>query len=674
MKVTFPPKAAWVLDVEVYRNYFLVGFKNVETGKVLSVEIEGAGSQLNSEDAEWLRDFLRSKRTVGFNSKPFDLPIIYAAIEGHPVSTLKAIANEIIDEGTRPWLLEEAYGFKVPRFLDHIDLIEVAPGKASLKIYNGRLHGRRMQDLPIPPDALLSKQDVEIVYDYWKNDLDATILLFTSLSEQLALRTSMSEEYGIDLRSKSDAQVAESVIREQVAQIIGSTPQRPDIRPGTHYRYKTPAFIRFRHPDLRAILRDIESASFQVGPSGKIIIPKALSDADILLGDGIYRLGIGGLHSSEQKQAIVADADHVLIDRDVTSYYPAIIINLGLYPKHLGWAFLKVYKRIVKRRIKAKSDAALIQEEIKELEAPLKGRNESGPSLVQERIDELNTILKTLTATADSLKITINGSFGKFGNIWSILCSPDLLIQTTITGQLSLLMLIEWLLEIGVRVVSANTDGIVIYCHRSLIPKMDDIVRKWEETTAFDTEATEYKAIYSRDVNNYVAVYKSPKKDPCKTKGAFAKTGFQKNPTNEICVEAAIAHIVEGKSLYRTIRECTDIRKFVTVRAVQGGAIWGVREYEVERFSEKTGRRLKSGVGYDTSSSDYLGKAIRWYYSNKVSGSIHYKTNGNKVPRSDGARPCMELPDVIPDDIDYGWYVKEARKILEGIGFYEELI
>ena len=37
---------------------------------------------------------------------------------------------------------------------------------------------------------------------------------------------------------------------------------------------------------------------------------------------------------------------------------------------------------------------------------------------------------------ANALKIVVNGSFGKFGSRYSILYSPDLMLQVTITGQL----------------------------------------------------------------------------------------------------------------------------------------------------------------------------------------------------------------------------------------------
>lgn len=638
-----------VFDIEIYKNFFCVIFLDINSGEVFSWEMV-PGERL---DRERLRRFVSKHLIIGFNSANFDLPVLFGAIAGLSVETLKQIADDIIVGGMKPWDVERQYGIKIPRDLNHIDLIEVAPGKASLKIYNGRLHGKRMQDLPIEPDAALTPREMDVTYDYCLNDLQATKLLYTSLLPQIELRRTMSKEYGIDLRSKSDAQVAEAVIKGEVGEILGETPKRPEIAPGTSYDYHIPDYIRYEGAELNAILDVIEDTKFRVAPSGKILMPKALSEAKIRIANGVYRMGIGGLHSSEQCAAHVTDDDYILIDRDVASYYPRIIINLGLFPRHMGRAFLKVYNRIVERRLGAKSNAGAVKKEIKALEETLKqtkgNANHTGPSLMEERLAELKAELKRFETEADSLKITINGSFGKFGSKWSALYSPQLLIQTTITGQLSLLMFIERLELAGITVVSANTDGIVIKCPRRLKDRLDQIVKEWERDTGFETDEALYSAIYSRDVNNYIAV----KTDGThKGKGAYAKTGMMKNPANAICVDAVVEYITKGTPISQTIRQCEDLTKFVTVRTVQGGA---------------------------TKDGEYLGKAIRWIYSTETDTAIHYRKANktgthNKVPKSDGARPIMELPDEFPTDIDYGWYIREARSILQDIGLESDLI
>ena len=42
--------------------------------------------------------------------------------------------------------------------------------------------------------------------------------------------------------------------------------------------------------------------------------------------------------------------------------------------------------------------------------------------------------------------------------------------------------------------------------------------------------------------------------------------------------------------------------------------------------------------------------------------------DGNRVSSSEGACPCMELPDELPDNIDYERYEREAYAILHDIG------
>lgn len=591
-----------VLDTEVYRDYFLAMLRDVATGVVAVFEkFEG-----NALDVEGLRAILRRDCIVTFNGNSYDLLVLALALSGASNEVIKAGSDAIIKTNLRSWQFEREFNVKIPKSINHVDLIEVAPGVASLKIYGGRLHCHKMQELPIDPDDLIRPgHPFETDYrnrlvEYCGNDLGVTTALYNHLLPNIQLREQMGKMYGLDLRSKSDAQIAEAVIGKEVAKIKGQEVKRPTIAAGTSFRYLAPDFIRFTTPPLQVVAELIAGLDFVIPATGGVAMPKALADYKIKIGNGVYRMGIGGLHSSEKCSAHVADADTLLIDRDVDSYYPRIILNTGLAPAHMGPAFTTVYNTIVDRRLAAKAA----------------GR----------------------TVEADALKITVNGSFGKFGNKWSILFAPQLMIQTTVTGQLALLMLIESLEAEGIRVVSANTDGVVIKCPVSLIPVMDLCVWEWETLTGFTTSATEYRAIYSRDVNNYIALKKG---GGAKLKGAFAPVGLQKNPTNEICTGAVVKYLMDGTPVEDSIRACTDPRKFVSVRQVKGGAV-------------KHGQPI--------------GKALRWYYSIAAIGAMQYKLNGNKVPLSDGALPMMQLPDTIPADLDTDWYITEAHSILKDIG------
>ncbi len=665
-------KVVEVFDSEIYRNYFLVGFMNILTDEVVSVEVEGEKNSLSKSDRLWLRDQMRKRRTIGFNSINFDLPIIYGAIAGLTCLELKQMANDIIEGGMKHWEVADAYGIDIPRNLDHIDLFEVVPGKTSLKILNGRLHGKRMQDLPIPHDSRLTEDDIEVVYEYWKNDLQATKLLHSNLKEQIDLRIDIGRRNDMDLRSKSDAQVAEAMIKHQVTQILGFAPKRPEVK-NTKFRYQIPSYIRFKSRQMNDILDRLEEWDFRLSAkSSKVLMPDFLSESEILIGDAIYRMGIGGLHSTEKCSVHFADKKTILKDVDVESYYPRIILNGRLMPMHIGKAFLKVYKGIVDRRLAAKAKLKEIRGEIKALKSSIAKSNQPS-ELMQEKLAALEIEEHKWDVEQGGLKIAINGSFGKFGSAYSALFAPELMIAVTLTGQLALLMLIERIERAGIPVVSGNTDGIVIKCPIDREEELNQIIRDWEEDTDFKTEETRYEALYAASVNNYVALKTG---GGMKRKGHYAKSGLEekKNPTFDICAEAICDLIEKGIPITKTIRECRDIRKFVTVRKVNDGAIFGVKEVEFERISEKTGKRLKPGTEFDASEAEYLGAAIRWYQSTCGLGAIHYKSNNNMVPKSEGARPLMTLTDEFPKDVDFGWYVRSARQMLKDIGYDRELV
>lgn len=600
-----------VCDIELYSNYFLCAFRSVTTKKC--IYFEEAGPQLN-----WI---LHNFQIVTFNGNGYDLPILALALAGKTIAELKHATNMIIQQEIKPWLVLSA--FKVEQLeIDHIDLIEVCPLRASLKIYGGRLHAPQMRDLPFHPDSELTPDQIQILKFYCINDLVTTDVVLQNLTEQLAIRKEMSTKYGIDLRSKSDAQIAEAVIKSELTR-MGSKPKRPELACGKAYSYNVPKYIKYRSPVLIELLEDVKKARFIMSETGKIISPNQLIDPSswgkpdkkkkprkFELFGKTYAVGIGGLHSNEKSVSHKAGNGFTIKDFDVTSYYPECISNQNLHPEHLGMNFLNIYRSLISRRITAKKNGNKLE--------------------------------------ADMLKIVVNGSFGKFGSMWSILFAPQLLIQTTLTGQLAILMMVEQLNHKGIEVISANTDGVVMKYPDVMEDIVQSTVKEWENQTGFKTEETEYTAIYARDVNCYVAIKPNGK---AKLKGGLLSNPwnspgeeifrFHKNPTNTICVDAVVAYLTKGTKIETTIRESKDFTKFVTVRVVKGGGV-------------------KNGI--------YLGKAVRWYYSTGANGDIVYALSGNKVPKSDGAEPCLQMPHEFPDDVDYGRYENDAYQILKEIG------
>ena len=604
-----------VYDSEIYPNYYLAAFMSIESGKAIYFEMTPS-KPLDIVRMRWvLENFL----TIGFNSAEFDNTIAALALDGKDLEQLKLATQQIIAEQIKAWLVMRS--FKVRRLkVNHIDLYNVAPLDASLKIYGGRLHVPRMQDLPFKFDSWLTDAQIDVVRDYCVgSDLVTTAFLYMELEEHISLREKMTLQFGTDLRSKSDAQVAEAVIVHELTRINFGKPERVEIPVGTSYKYKMPAFVKFQTPMMQEVSAIVANALFVVGENGSVDTPAEIKCLKIPIANGVYKMGIGGLHSQESQVAHVADENTLLIDRDVASYYPSIILNLGLYPQHLGTSFLTVYKTLVDRRLEAKAKAS--DKKLSESE---------------------RTSWKII---ADALKITINGSFGKLGNKYSVLYSPDLLTQVTMTGQLCLLMLVERAELAGFTVCSGNTDGLLFKVAKTRKPEFDTLLAQWEKETGFVTEEAEYKALYARDVNNYIAVKADGK---TKVKGAYSERGsalnsvLSKNPENLICSDAAINLLSKGIPIVDTIHSCKDIRRFATVRTVKGGAV-------------------KDGV--------FLGKAVRWYYATNQTGEMVYASSGNKVPRSEGAKPLLDLPAQFPADVNLNWYEKEAVEILKEVAF-----
>ena len=611
-----------VCDVECYNNYFLVKFKRILTGDILYFE-KFNNSDLNRQN---ILHIINKYTLVTFNGNAYDQVIIEAACQGFSNESLKKISDSLIGEkgkrGLQAWQARKQFGVGQLE-CDHIDLIEVAPLTASLKIYGGRLHSPKLQDLPIEPSAIIEESETKDLRDYCDNDLDVTERLFRQLESEIDLRIAMSKEYGVDLRSKSDAQIAEAVIKKEMDDNYGVVPKRPKVESGTTYRYKAPTNLTFNSEILQDVFRQYTTLPFIVSDSGYVEFnfemnendklksgknkgnfPESKKKMKFLIGSTKYTVGIGGLHSCE-KSIRHDNEKHILRDYDVASYYPRIILNNKLFPKHIGEPFLKIYNSLVERRLKAKKE---------------------GNKAVNE-----------------SLKITINGSFGKLGSKWSCLYSPDLMLQVTVTGQLSLLMLIERLELAGIPVVSANTDGIVVKMKPEQETLAEEIVEDWQFDTDYELESNDYISLNSRDINNYIAV----KKEGSKGKGAYAEQRdryykLRSNPNNDICNEAVKEFLKDGTSIEKTIMECEDITKFLSLRTVNGGAV-------------------KDG--------NIIGKAIRWYYGSDELDAIFYSTNGNKVPKSEGGVPIMNLPSTFPTDVDFNWYIKEANRILKDIGW-----
>jgi len=578
-------------DTETFPNFFCLNVQVVETMDRVCV---------HSDEPNWVQKLIKVMSSdltfVGFNSYSFDQVVIAAATAGATPEQIKQLANIIIEQEMRPWQAYRKYRLPEPTY-DHIDLIEVAPGTfSSLKAYGARMNMPVLQDLPYEHDRVLTDDEKQEVIKYCWNDVETTISLFKWLEKEMLIRVDMGKEYGIDMRSKSDTQMAEAGFVKRLN--IG---RKENVVPYS-VRYKAPSFITFEREDLQKLLIDIQEHEYIMNQkTGHVTLPEFLEKEHVLIGQGKYQLGVGGIHSAHDKKVCHAiGGDYFITDIDAASYYPTIMINSNLIPQNTGQAFIDEYKAIYRRRLEAKRTGD--------------------------------------KATNETLKISLNGTFGKTASRWSPLYSPDLMIAITLTGQLTLLSMIEQIEKRGATVLSANTDGIAIGGTKLQMQAIAQYVEEFSKLSGFEFEYTPYRVLAMKDVNNYIAVKMDRK---TKAKGLYAPPDLKKNPTAPVCAKAVAEWLARGTPFMDTIKNA-QFTDFLSARSVTGGAVQG---------------------------DHYLGRVVRWYAStDKSLPPLTYKKNGNKVPKTDGCRAAMIIDNKIPDDLDYTWYLKETIETAVDVG------
>ena len=406
------------LDIECFHNWFLVGITDSATG----IEWDFQMVPGNPLDVASIEALLRHYTIVTFNGQNYDIPMLMLALKGVDNATLKAANDDIIVNRLKWWQFYKKYGCYPPEWIDHIDVSEVAPGvRVSLKQYMCRMNSKLVQDTPVDFNAPLPLEHAPDEIYYCRNDRRGTRELRELVDERMKVRYRMSERYGVDLRSKSDAQMAEAMVKAEWARQMRDSVDRynepdrlPDYCPhlavpsfdmdyhgnprpivphfehGTTFKVKLPSYIEFVTPMMQEFLSVVRDCDFLISnkeeavalgydPAGirtGVMIPDEIKGRDITIGSTTYRVGIGGLHSQESSESHRSVPGQVTLKTaDVASYYPSLILNAGMNPSQLGPLFLSIYKQFYTERIagklrgkELKSKLTVLKERLKELE------------------------------------------------------------------------------------------------------------------------------------------------------------------------------------------------------------------------------------------------------------------------------------------------------------------
>lgn len=519
----------YIYDTEIYPNFNLWVFKNVKSKKIVSFQYSETENNLLD-----LKNFLEQEglEIVGFNNYRYDDELLkYLFANNFNIDSLDLyyLSKTIIEEKIPPEFKAKYSNFqKGKSFLPFLSIDLITLQKGNLKSLGVSLGHEKLQELPYDPTVNLDFDKQKTVQQYCINDVEITEKVYLACLPKIEARELLNKNtidirkklgYKKDFRQLSDSALAgdymalhycsENNLNYYNFVKRDNKPNYASLKLGNLIF----GDIKFQNPQLNKFLNELKEKEIDLLKAEKF-------EKIIEIGKYQYNFALGGLHSKNKNQ-IYKNKTFEIIDIDVASYYPSLIINKNIKPSFLNESWIKIYKTIVAERLNAKKQ----------------GNKEK----------------------ADALKIIINSFYGNFSYKYFYAYDPKTTLHVTLNGQLYLLMLIEQLEKNGCEVISANTDGIT-YLKPIGNDKDSQIRLKWEKNSDLLLEETKYTTLILKDVNNYIA---KDVNNNYKRKGCFSQISIGKNLNANIIYEAIEKYIIEGIPVENTINNEKNIHKFL---------------------------------------------------------------------------------------------------------------
>ncbi|MEN6407877.1 MAG: hypothetical protein ABFC77_15595 [Thermoguttaceae bacterium] len=557
----------YVYDCETYPNCFLICFSDLEGNKNnrMSFEI----SEFRNDIAELKHFILKLAESggslIGFNNLSFDYPILHHLLMGRHSSpqTIYENAQALINSQNKFEHLVRPSDWIVPQ----IDLLKIHhfDNKArmtGLKALEFNMRMENISDLPFPVGTHLSHHQIALLRDYCFHDVEATRLFYHKTTDQLAFRKKLNGLYpGRDFTNANDVKIGKEFFQMRLEQAgvqcydyspaFGRLPRQTP-RPMINLADCVPSYVYFNTPEFESVRQRFLTTTITETKG-------AFKDMHTVSHGLEFVFGTGGIHASVEGKTFTSNDTHMLYDVDVTSMYPSIAIEHGLYPAHLGPTFVDVYRSLREERARYG-----------------KGTPENA-----------------------MLKLALNGVYGASNDKFSIFYDPLYTMRTTIGGQLSLAMLAEQLQDVyGLQIIQANTDGITMYLPRSSKFLVDAVCWHWQRVTSLALEYAEFDLMVIADVNNYIAR---------KTDGTVKRKGryeydieWHQNGSALVVPKVAEKVLLEGAPIRETLRNWPDLFDFfIRAKANKGMKLvldMGGWDQELERtqryYVSMTGKGL----------------------------------------------------------------------------------
>lgn len=603
-------KPCIVYDIEVFINVFHCTLYNTETQELIKFEC----SQRKNEIHEMCQFFLYTDAYfVGYNNIHYDNPIVNYCIEyfNNDNYTHNRICESIFNMSNIITSNDDSNFDKWKRWkyaknfltLDLLTMLYSKQLRVSLKEMQVTMMYKNVQEFNIDWREPLLLTQIDEMIQYNINDVMSTTELLNRCKKDIELRISIEDQYNIDCLSKDGVNIGMQILAEEYMRKTG-------IPWNILKNLRSPAdkialkdiilpFIHYQTPILQELLTEMKSLTVSPGRKGY--------EKQFIMYGTTYSVGVGGIHSINKPEIIIPKNDELLIDCDVASLYPSMLLNFNFYPKHLGKEFKEVYSDIRDRRIKAKHE---------------------GNKIVNE-----------------TLKLSLNGLSGNLQNEFSWCYDPNAVMSIRINGQLLLLMLAEELTIHGCRIIQINTDGILYLCKKNKYDIIKAIYNKWQELTGLVLEEENFKAFYQLAINDYFGILDN---DQVKEKGYFiTSVKLGKGLTPKIIPKAVIAYFKDRIPIEDTIKNCTDIKNFLM--SEKTGKQWHVE------YLEKEQQRINRF--YASTNGGYLWK---WKDNNGEKAYQNMLTaSGVTLLNKFDDKPINERK------INYRYYITEAAKIID---------
>ena len=601
-------RIVYVYDIEVFPNVFHCTVKNTETNELHKFEISARKIDLQNikifyEDS--------NKMFCGYNNHHYDDPVINYILDNYNIMITKNIwditrsifnLSRIIttEENTDKWKK-----WKYMHCFNSFDILTMLYSnklRVSLKEMQVTMHYDNVQEFTADWQQDLPIEQIDSMIEYNINDVNSTTELLNRCKKDIDLRLDIEKEYGIPCLSKDGVNLGMEILKLKYLEKTGlSWYDIKDLRsPADMITLKDIIlpYINYKTPILQRVLSDMKMQTVSPGRKGY---------ENKFIFDGLqYSVGVGGIHSVNTPESVIPKDNEILLDIDVASLYPSMIIEYGFYPKHLGKEFLETYKQIKEERIEAKHNGN-------------KTKNET-------------------------LKLALNGLSGNLQNEHSWVYDPNAVMSIRINGQLLLLMLAEELVLSGCRIVQANTDGLFVLVKKDNYNKLKEICSSWEKLTNLVLEEDRFKAMYQFAINDYFAITEN---DTVKEKGMFiTSVKLGKGLTPKIIPKAVISFFKDNIPVEETIRNSKDIKDFLM--SEKTGKQWHVEYMNQEQ--QRTNRF------YASTNGGYLWK---WKDNN---GAKAYQ---NMLTAS-GVTLLNKFDNTPIENrkINYKYYIYEAYKII----------